>query len=316
METPPTAGRTTGRHSPLREMLAGCTPLLLDGAMGTELQRRGVDIRTPLWSAGGVANTPDVVIAIHRESIAAGADIITTCTFRTTRRTFRHAGLPDISGELTARAIALAREAILKEPGRQVLIAGSVAPLEDCYRPDLVPPDHVLHEEHRELCCRLAGAGVDLLLLETMGTIREAAAACEQAVATGKDTVVSFICADDRHLLGGEPVTDAVRSLLPLHPAALSVNCIPPRQGEPLIRRIREQTDLPIAIYANVGREGERHGAVVVPEVTPSAYARWVRRWHDAGASIIGGCCGTTPEHVRAVHALFRSHPSTHRRSL
>ena len=90
-----------------RRLLETRGPLILDGAMGTELQRRGVDIGLPLWSANALVAAPDIVLQIHRDYIAAGADIITTNTFRTTPRAFRNAGLPDRSAELTASAVHL-----------------------------------------------------------------------------------------------------------------------------------------------------------------------------------------------------------------
>ncbi|MEK9139284.1 MAG: homocysteine S-methyltransferase family protein, partial [Bacteroidota bacterium] len=126
---------------PLSRMLASRTPLILDGAMGTELQRRGVDTGLPLWSANALMVHPEVILQIHKEYIEAGADIITTNTFRTTRRTFQRANLPDRSHALTKTALKLAQQARESFPDRQLLVAGSIAPVEDCYRPDLVPSE-------------------------------------------------------------------------------------------------------------------------------------------------------------------------------
>ena len=124
---------------PLGRALLRGRPLVLDGAMGTELDRRGVDTGLPLWSAGALLGSPGTVRQIHDDYIDAGADIITGDTFRTTRRTFLRAGLPDRSAELTSLAVRLARESIAAHPEAGVLLAGSMAPLEDCYRPDRSP---------------------------------------------------------------------------------------------------------------------------------------------------------------------------------
>ncbi|MGH9425268.1 MAG: homocysteine S-methyltransferase family protein, partial [Terriglobia bacterium] len=177
--------------------------LILDGAMGTELQRRGVDTGLPLWSANALISHPETVLQIHKDYIEAGADIITTNTFRTTRRTMHRANLPDRSSQLTANAVEHAHQACKSFPDREILIAGSIAPLEDCYRPDLVPSDRELREEHAELAERLAEASVDFILLETMNTIREIYAACAAAKATGKEVVASFICNTKGELYGG-----------------------------------------------------------------------------------------------------------------
>jgi S-methylmethionine-dependent homocysteine/selenocysteine methylase len=290
----------------LAEVLGRKRPLILDGAMGTELQRRGVDTGLPLWSAHALIHRPEVVLKIHRDYIDAGAEIITTNTFRTTRRTFRRAGTTDRSAELTALAVRLAHEAVAPFPGRELLIAGCIAPLEDCYRPDLVPAEPELEAEHSELALRLAAAGVDFLLLETMNTIREAAAACRAATATGLETIVSFLCRSDGQLPSGESLDEAVRTLLPLGPTGLSVNCVPPRSLSLALSQLRSSTGLPLAAYGNVGRPEGEPGTEFTPDMDPEEYARFGRSWFETGASIIGGCCGTTPDYIRTLNNTLR----------
>jgi len=290
---------------PLTTMLSIHRPLLLDGAMGTELQRRGVDTGTPLWSAMALTTHPDTVLQIHKDYIDAGADIITTDTFRTTNRTFRRAHLPDRSAELTARAVDLARCACETVRDRHVLVAGSAGPLEDCYRPDLVPPEPELRSEHAELAQRLAAAGVDFILLETMGTIREAVAACSAAADAGKEVVVSFICNDQGDLYGGESITEAVKELLPLEPAGFSINCVSPRFLHLAICLLKSATDLPFAAYGNVGRPGQERTEGFVYDIPAEEYAAYAQDWARTGAAIIGGCCGTTPEYIAALRRII-----------
>ncbi len=284
---------------PLATLLLRHRPLLLDGAMGTELQRRGLDVGLPLWSARALIDNPEEVEAIHREYIAAGAQIITANTFRTTRRTFLRAGLADHSALLTRRAVEIARKARTDCEAGGILVAGSMAPLEDCYRPDLVPPEAALHAEHAELAERLAEAGVDFLLIETMGTLREARAACTAAVQTGLEVLVSFLCSGEGRLYGGDSIADAVRSIAPLGPAAFSLNCISPRRVDPALRALQAATSLPIAVYANVGRPGGERDETFQADVTPEEYCRFAETWRDRGVAIIGGCCGTSPAYIR-----------------
>jgi S-methylmethionine-dependent homocysteine/selenocysteine methylase len=275
--------------------------------MGTELHRRGVDISLPLWSARALITNPTAVREIHKDYLAAGADIITTNTFRTTRRTFRRATMADRSLELTGLAVRLAREAASTFSSRHILVAGSMAPLEDCYRPDLVPSDHELRDEHAEQAYRLAAAGVDFLLLETIGTVREAFAACEAAIRTGLETIVSFICTEHGTLFGGESLEDAVMTTEPLGPAGFSLNCAPPRHLSGLLETLRSLTDLPLCVYGNVGLPGEERGGEFVCDVTPDDYASLAVHWSKLGVSIIGGCCGTTPTFVQKVRAALES---------
>jgi S-methylmethionine-dependent homocysteine/selenocysteine methylase len=285
----------------LREMLTPKRVLILDGAMGTELHRRGADISLPLWSARAIRTHPEVVRQIHLDYLAAGAEIITTNTFRTTKRTFRRAGLADESAVYTAEAVGIAQSAIGTVTDRAVLLAGSMAPLEDCYRPDLVPTEAELLEEHEELATRLANAGVNLLLLETMGTIREAHAACTAACHTGKDVVVSFLCNRTGNLYGNESLEDAVHAIAPLGPTAFSLNCISPRYIDTALDRLQRATRLPICVYANVGRAEDALSGTMVVDISPSAYAEYAARWAEHGVAIIGGCCGTRPEHIAEI---------------
>ncbi len=284
----------------LGRRLASNSLLILDGAMGTELQRRGVDIGLPLWSANALMSHPDVVLQIHKDYLTAGADIITTNTFRTTQRAFRNANLPDRSFQLTSTAVALAMQA--RESFPDALIAGSIAPLEDCYRPDLVLSDANMEEEHAELAIRLAERGVDFILLETMNTIREAQAACRAATATGKEVVVSFVCDKGGRLLSGESLADAVTVIEKLNPTALSINCVSPRYIHIAFEELKKVTGLPLMLYANIGSpDDDKSSLHFTRDVTKEEYVAYAVEWQRRGASIIGGCCGTTPEYIRAV---------------
>ncbi len=292
-------------EKPLEALLNRKHPAILDGAMGTELQRRGEDIGLPLWSARPLLHAPDTVLRIHREYCAAGADIITTNTFRTTVRTFRRARVPDRSLELTGLAVRLARQAQAETTEKTVLVAGCMAPLEDCYRPDLVPDDRSLRLEHAEQAYRLAAAGAEFLLCETMGTVREAFAACEAARKTGLEVVVSLLCLPDGALYSGEALKDAVEALEPLGVTALSLNCAPARSLTPIVERLRSLTDLPLGVYGNTGLAGREQEEKLLCDVEPGEYALIAREWVRAGASIVGGCCGTGTEHIKKLSESF-----------
>jgi len=294
----------------VRERLASDPPLLLDGAMGTELQRRGADTRLPLWSARSLEERPDLVSAIHREEAAAGADVLTANTFRTHRRTLEKGGLGARSRELTALAVRLAREAA-ETSGREVFVAGSLAPLEDCYRPDLVPDDAALDREHAEQASALAEAGADLILCETHNTVRELAAAARAAKATALPFVASMATDGTGRLLSGEPIENAVTALEPFEPDALSINCVPAAHlALDLARLAAVAPGVPLAAYGNLGLPADDLGWAFTEELSPEAYAGHARRWLALGTRLVGGCCGTTPRHTAALRRLSSAAPA------
>jgi S-methylmethionine-dependent homocysteine/selenocysteine methylase len=275
--------------------------VLLDAAMGTELQRRGADTRLPLWSARALVESPGLVSAIHEDEVAAGAEILTANTFRTHRRTLAKGGLRSTSRELTLLAVRLAREAA-EGAGREVFVAGSLSPLEDCYRPDLVPDDAALESEHRDQAESLAAAGVDAILLETHNTVRELVAAARAAGATGLPFVASMVTDGTGRLLSGETIGDAARALLPFGPEAISINCVPARHlAADLERLAAAAPGVPLGAYGNLGLPEDESGWTFADELSPQAYAAGAARWLAIGARLVGGCCGTTPAHTAAL---------------
>jgi S-methylmethionine-dependent homocysteine/selenocysteine methylase len=280
---------------------------LLDGAMGTELMRRGFDARLPLWSALALIEAPDQVYEIHRDYVEAGADVITTNTFRTNRRIVARAGLDDgMDAELGAKAVELAKRAAA-EAGRKVLVAGSIAPVEDCYKPGLVPDDEALASEHARQARILADAGCDILLCETMNTLREALASAKAAIATGVSTWVSVVCSHEGSLLSGEDVGRVAREIAALTPSAMLVNCTPATSTHVALAKVADAATaagIPFGAYANIGRPARESGWEIRGEVGVREYADCARRWLDMGASVIGGCCGTTPAHIAELRKM------------
>ncbi len=284
--------------------------VLLDGATGTELGRRGVDISLPLWSARAIEAAPETLQQIHRDYLLAGADAITANTFRTQRRTLEKASRParDASA-LTRAAVELARKA-RDSINPSALVLGSVAPLEDCYRPDLAPRDHdTLAAEHAEHIRNLLDAGADLLLIETMNNLAEALAAIAEAqrAAPGR-WLVSFCTRGQGSppgiLLSGEPISAIARDLRDAN--AIGVNCVAASSVEAQLRHLKsilpQRPARPrLMAYANVGEADAAGNWICTDAVDPRAYARYASQWRAAGASIIGGCCGTTPETIRAL---------------
>jgi S-methylmethionine-dependent homocysteine/selenocysteine methylase len=260
---------------------------ILDGPLGTELAARGVPTPAPAWSAFALDHAPEVVAAIHRDYAAAGAAVHTATTFRTRPRQ-----VGDGWEDLARRAVALARGAV--PPGHRV--AGSLAPLEDCYRPDLSPRDP--RPEHRALARVLASAGVDLLLCETFPHVGEALVAVEEAVATGVETWASFTAGPDGSLLTPAEIEEGACEAARRGAAAVLVNCTAATRILPYVERLAS-AGVPFGVYANAGSPDEGLGWTGAPDA--ARYAELARTWARAGATIVGGCCGTGPAHIRAI---------------
>jgi methionine synthase I (cobalamin-dependent) len=282
-------------------------PLLLDGATGTELTRRGVDTGLPLWSVNALLTEEGtrVLRQIHADYLAAGAEIITANTFRTHIRALAPSGNGRRALELTQRAVEIARAAIAETMDEKPrFVAGSISTLEDCYQPDLVPPEDECRAEHSERVHHLVSCDVDLLLLETFNTIREALIAAKLATISGTPVIVSFVPDRDGHILSGETLTEAAHQLLPLGVVALGVNCGPtPNLATPLAElRAACGPDFPLIAYGNIGYPDEKVGWVNTDSEGQLVYCQHASHWP---VHIVGGCCGTTPAHIEQLSAVF-----------
>jgi S-methylmethionine-dependent homocysteine/selenocysteine methylase len=282
--------------------------------MGTELLRRGAVLDGPLWSARALLDRPDLVLDVHRDYVAAGASVITTATFRTTRRALgEHRALdprgpdPERWEELVEIAVSLARSAAGSAAAGRVRVAGSMAPVADCYRPWETPRETRAH--HRASAEALRRAGTDLLLCETFADGREALVAVEEAVATGLPTWLALTAGPDARLLSPDAVGRIARDAVSAGASSVLVDCVPATATlaclEPLGR-----AGVPFGAYANAGAEGEGLGWLPgwsERPGAPSRYAAIAASWVRAGASLVGGCCGTGPLHVQALRAALEA---------
>lgn len=280
----------------------------MDGALGTELERRGVSTRLPLWSGQALLDAPDRIRKIHEEYARAGADVLTAATFRTTPRTLGKLGLAAEADRLTTLAVALAREGIEEaRTSREHWIAGSIAPLEDCYRPELAPAPDIAEKEHADQAARMRRAGADLILLETMNNVAEAAAAARGARASGLPFWVSFIAGGPDTILSGEPLEAAVDAVQAEGPEAILVNCTSLDRLRSCLEILARSTRLPRGCYPNLG----------APELalsdrwrfdesaTPERFAAAAAGWLQTGVQIVGGCCGTSPAHIASLRTAL-----------
>jgi S-methylmethionine-dependent homocysteine/selenocysteine methylase len=255
--------------------------------MGTELGRHGVALPSPQWSAFALEAAPETVALIHREYAAAGATVHTANTFRTKRRS-----VGDRWDELARRAVRIARTCA----GPDQRVAASLAPLEDCYRPDR-SPGRSARAEHRELARVLADEDVDILLCETFAAHEEAVVAVEEAVRTGVETWIALTAGPEGSLMSPDAMARLAVECARAGARTVLVNCTPATKTLPFVRAIGA-CGAAIGAYANAGAPGEGLGWDADPRRAARAYARIAREWIDAGATIVGGCCGTGPDHI------------------
>jgi S-methylmethionine-dependent homocysteine/selenocysteine methylase len=278
--------------------------------MGTELVRRGVPAPGVAWSAHALDVAPEVVAAIHRDYAAAGATVHTSNTFRTRRR-----AVGDRWEELARLAVRLARTGAAGAAGAPSghRVAGSIAPLEDCYRPDL-SRGAASRDEHAELARVLADAGVDILLCETFAHSKEAAVAVEEAVRTGVETWVSLTAGPDASLMTPQAMRDAARACADNGARVVLVDCTPATKTMAYVEALAS-AGVSFGAYANAGDVGDAIGWGADGGTGPARYAKLARAWVDAGATVIGGCCGTGPAHIESLARMLAEDHCTSRTS-
>lgn len=283
--------------------------LLFPGAMGTELQRRGYETKLPLWSAGANLDAPDLVTQIHADYLKAGADVCVTNTFRTTSRTYKKTGDESKARKSLKAAVQCAKDARDQFEGRAIFIAGSFAPLEDCYEPDLVPGEPDLSREHQEQAEWLADEGVDFLLPETINSLREANVMALAASRTGLPFLISFVVREDGTLFDGTPIKEAVQQTDLAGRIGVGINCRPIDTLNAALPFLKEAYHGNRAIYANgIGHPDEELGWIFEENADSlEKYTEAATKWRKGGCRIIGGCCGTTPAYIEALAKKFKA---------
>ena len=291
-------------------------PALLDGGLGRELRFRGVDVPETIWSAGALITDPEVVRQIHVDYIAAGADVITTNTYGIIRSDLTHVGIAHRFAELNTLACRLAVEARDIAP-RDALIAGSLPPLRGSFRPDRVGPSKEIEALYQEQADLLA-PHVDLLLCETMSSAVEGRAAAQAACRTGKPVWVSWTLHEDRsgNLRSGETVGAAMAALRALPVAGFLANCCAPESVTRAMPSLAASGAAWIGGYANtfapipkdwtLDGDKDTDGLLTLREdLDPARYVAHVADWLAAGATVVGGCCGTRPAHIAKMRDLI-----------
>jgi len=274
---------------------------LLDGAMGTELMRAGLDLPLPIWSGDVNLTHPDYVQKIHEAYLTAGADILTTNTFRTTPRAYRNNGYEEHearqrSHESLERAVELARQAA----GSDIIVAGSIAPLEDCYEPDLFPGIEFAQREFRELAIWLQDAAIDVILFETMGSWPEIKTALSVTADLQIPRWLSLILKNGNTLLDGTDLTNILSNIKDYGIEMVLLNCnlcsITADAVDVLLRNWKGSW----GVYPNVGAAMPTKEGVIEKKLTIKEFANEINKYLNSGAKVVGACCGSNPDYISA----------------
>lgn len=313
--------------SPLASALDERGVLVLDGAMATELERRGADLSGGLWSARVLLERPELIAQVHRDYFEAGADVAITSSYQASVSGFTGVGLGRFEAErLIQRSVALAVAAredwVRDHPGRRPrpLVATSVGPygavLADGseYRGHYAINHAELVRFHRERLGLLVDAGVEVLACETIPSLAEARALVQAVSAWPEVTAwVSFSARNGHQASDGTPVADCA-AWLDQQPqvVAVGVNCTAVEHINDLIAELRTATTKPVVVYPNSGETWDAEQRRWQGTPTGSRLENLAREWHAAGARLIGGCCRTTPGNIRTIaRALLSSTTSS-----
>lgn len=285
---------------------------ILDGGMGSELIRRGATTRDGLWSAGALLDCPETVVDIHTDYIRAGAEVITTNSYSTIPSYLEKHGLEARYVELARLAGRLAKTAVQRS-NKSVKIAGSIPPLDESYRPDLIrSPD-----ECRPVYINLVRAlvpNIDYFLCETMTSIQEAAVAIEAVKsALGGRRIPILVSLSLKEtptglLRSGESVESAAEALEPMGISGLLFNCTSPEAIENAVSRVNGSVSVPVGGYPNrfveVPADWTLDNEIQIKRnksLTVDKFVEGALRCIAAGAEMYGGCCGTTPKYIEAL---------------
>ena len=283
------------------DLLASRPVLLADGATGTNYQNMGIEpgVAPEEW----VFDAPDNVRALHRRFLDAGSDLVLTCTFGATTPRLADGPLAGRGREVNLRAAELARDAA----GDDRLVAGSLGPTGQLPEPYGLLTREVCVAAYAEQARALADGGVDLLVLETFFALEEALWAIEGVQGVSDlPLVMSFSFDQGTHTMMGLSPADVVAAVEPLGVAALGANCGRSLADTDTIvdEFLAAASGLPLWIKPNAGVP-RIVGDTVVYDADPEMLAAHVRAYADKGARIVGGCCGSTPEHIAAIAAAL-----------
>lgn len=275
-------------------------PLLLDGAMGSLLNNSSSEFPGNLWSSSVNLTNPAKVITLYKKYIEAGADIITSNTFRTNPHAFKYSGIEISNKELVSKSIELCTTAIGE---KEIIIAGSNAPAEDCYQKDRLISKNDLEYNHKMHIEFLWKSGCDLIWNETQSHMDEIEIICEFCSDNKIPYSINLFFTEEIKLLSGEPVSEAIELIKKYSPVCIGFNCIKPVTFKNFI-----QMQLPLnfhfGFYLNCGK-GNISDNNIECGINPGNYSNIVKEYLPLSPVFVGSCCGSDSSHTKSLRELI-----------
>jgi homocysteine S-methyltransferase len=274
-------------------------PLILDGAIGSNLQNILSDKNNSMWSSSLNISDPAKVIELHSKYINAGANIITTNTFRTNPTAYHVEQITISNAELVKKSVRLA---IQSRGENNILIAGSNAPAEDCYQIERTISHNELYFNHLHHIEYLWRAGVDFILNETFSHFDEIKIVCELCDQQNIPFIISLYLTDDLHILSGELLYDVIEYINQFSPIAIGINCISPATFHNI--EFDKFHVIKWGFYLNCG-SGKVTDEIIECGIPPKEYSTFIRNYLQYKPLFIGSCCGSSPTHTAAIKETF-----------
>ncbi|MFA8344110.1 MAG: homocysteine S-methyltransferase family protein [Rhodothermaceae bacterium] len=274
-------------------------PLILDGAVGSLLQQQGINDKD-LWTSRANITEQKKVKSVHKLYVEAGADIITTNTFRTNPIAFKSAKLDYNYAEFIKQSVNLAADVI---GNKNVFIAASNSPAEDCYQTERTLSSKSLIENHHKHITELWNTGkVDFILNETFGFYDEIKIVCEFCHCNKIPFIISLFTKNGETILSGEPISEVTKFIKTFEPMAVSFNCIFPETFEKIYFSL--DLDCENSFYLNCG-SGNFEDEDIECGISPEKYLEVIKPFANENTLFVGSCCGSTPEHTKLLRNYF-----------
>ncbi|MEM7337772.1 MAG: homocysteine S-methyltransferase family protein [Actinomycetota bacterium] len=298
-------------HDLLMKRLADGERILIDGGTGTEIEKRGITTVEHAWSSTGALDNPDIVRGVHEDYLRAGAELVISNTFSTSRHALTNAGLGEHFERLNREGVILAREAAAGA-GRDVLVAGGITH----WHWTMAEPDRdELWTNVADQARIMADAGADLLILEMMADVDRTLAILDAARTSGLPVWVGFstkVAADGTVWLYDETalLADGVKAMASADVPVLAIMHTEVVDVDPSLDVVDQHWTGPVAVYAHSGLFVEPNW-IFDGVISAEDHAAAVGRWIDRGVQVIGGCCGIGPDHIEALRPLVHGDQAT-----
>ncbi len=280
---------------------------ILDSAMGSELIKYGEILPEHIWSAKTNLTNPQLIYKIHKSHIHAGANYITTNTFRTTKRAFKKLGLSNNKAtQLATESFNSALQMAHKASKGKVKILGSIAPLEDCYSPNLFPGKKIALREYEEIANLFSSTNIDCFLLETMTNITEIKSCLTILKNFNIPIWVSLNLLNQSEILSGESLTNTIKEVKKFPVDCILLNCNPLERTLKALMVLKKKWGKELGVYPNLGKGEPSIDGVINNYYSIDEFSNFIKKCFHIGINYIGGCCGANTDHIKIIKELIK----------